>query len=183
MPCVWRQLYFLVKNFYGCQWLIFTCLYFIFFWPRVYYIFVSIVRLYAILCDNSQGVFHMLQIVVSVNSLYVIILSWWCEFQQHWNGTVIGMITLVITGDVQGKLQCLQCWPGQSPWRSFHFCEWECCILVLRVSFQVNGFTLWIWDLRTSSLCKGISCDVKIIFLYWNNPWLPFCVTVHCWIW
>ena len=38
------------------------------------------------------------------------------------NGKVIRMIALVITGDVEGKLQHHQEWPEQSSWWSFHFC-------------------------------------------------------------
>ena len=42
---------------------------------------------------------------------------------QHWNTKIIWITVLVITGDIEGKLQHPQWWPGQSPWWFFCFCE------------------------------------------------------------
>ena len=54
---------------------------------------------------------------------------------HHWNGKVVMMTTLLVAGDVEGKLQCPQWWPGQSPWQPFHFCDLcpscaICCCLI-----------------------------------------------------
>ena len=42
----------------------------------------------------------------------------WCIY---WNGKVIMVTALVVTGDAEGKLQRPQWWPGQSPWRPVRF--------------------------------------------------------------
>ena len=59
---------------------------------------------------------------------------------DKWKGKVVRMAALVVTGDVEGKLQRPQWRPRQSPWRPFHFCGRFalCCVFCGFVSVSAT---------------------------------------------
>ena len=61
----------------------------------------------------------------------------------HRNGKAIRITALLITGDLEGKLQCPQWWPGQSPWRPFDFC--------IQGYFPSSGVIIWLPDCPSTS--------------------------------
>ena len=83
---------------------------------------------------------HLFKCCISLNAVYcenytygsrlvVFCSGWFCPYpsQLHrWNEKFIRMIALVVTGDVEGKLQRLRWRPGQSPWWPYCFCDWHC---------------------------------------------------------
>ena len=80
----------------------------------------------------------------------------------HWNRKVIRMTALLITGDIEGKLQRLQWWPGQSPWQPFRFHAW--CARACSCSSMCRQFS-------STHLCQYVGGD----FLPVNVLISPMC--------
>ena len=66
---------------------------------------------------TSMNVDILSETVMVLRGIYIVL--------QHWNGNIVRMTALSVTGDVEGKLQRPKWRPGAvlSPWRPFCFGE------------------------------------------------------------
>ena len=95
----------------------------------------------------------------------------------HWTRDVIRMTSLLVTGDVEGKLQRLQWRSGQSPWQPSRFCAailntvryhysptqnnrmlslaWQMLIINQTMNWQYMGCILWTLWKKTGVMIRS----------------------------
>ena len=79
-----------------------------------------------------------------------LIAEMWQEAKfEHWNGKVVTMTALIVTGDVKDILQSPQWRTGQSPWRPLRVCVFvKCFIMKYHIPAMFPGKHIKLWLLR-----------------------------------
>ena len=68
-------------------------------------------------CAITESQRNSKDTIFTLQSTLRMLLAW---YLQRWNGKVVRMTALLVTGDVEGKLQRFQWRAGQSSWRSYY---------------------------------------------------------------
>ena len=83
----------------------------------------------------------------------------WQGGYHHWNGAVVMVTALIITGDVEGKLQRLQWISRLSPWRPFRFCD-ELLMPWLARTPAANHIVKWVFISHDREISQPLNFSV-----------------------
>ena len=87
-------------------------------WHSILWVKLSVKPILRSLSSNIQGITFCLKKIL----IYSFAEESHLATIIYWYGNVVRMTALVVTGDVDGKLQRLHWWSGQSSWWHFLFC-------------------------------------------------------------